>query len=129
MWDNIGGKIKTLAKVIFWVQSVLALIGVILSWFIVNWRYLNGTVIILIILGSILALAIAILIFWVCSFLLYGFGQLIESSEGTAYNTQQIIEQNNTLLRMNDATAAAATQIQRSLHQMSQDEQQRELHK
>ena len=87
MWDNIGGKIKTLAKVIFWVQSVLALIGVILSWFIVNWRYLNSTVIILIILGSILALAIAILIFWVCSFLLYGFGQLIESSEGTAYNT------------------------------------------
>lgn len=70
MFDNIGGKIKTLA-------SFLALIGIIASFvfgFVLfgsdNDMILMGVVIIVV--GSIAS--------WIGSFLLYGFGELIEKA-------------------------------------------------
>ena len=78
MFDNIGGKIKTLAKVVCWVGIVacifvgiklisagdaLALIGIITA-----------------IVGSFLC--------WINSFLLLGFGQLVENSDIIVHQSQ-----------------------------------------
>lgn len=65
MFDNIGGKIKVTAQVICWV-------GIIISVLIGLASFENGGIV-LIILGSLSS--------WVGSFVLYGFGQLIENSD------------------------------------------------
>ena len=125
MWNNIGGKIKALAKVIFWIMAVLSVIGaigmIVAGADMNSQRYRSydnpGTVFIV---AGIVMLFLGPLFAWIGSFMTYGFGQLIESSEETAFNTRKIADQNNTLLRMNDATASAATQIQRALMQAGQ---------
>ena len=71
MFDNIGGKIKALAKVLTWIEIIVFVV-----WGIV-WMSVGGNFAVLglvvAVLGSLLA--------WVSSFLLYGFGQLVENSD------------------------------------------------
>lgn len=68
MFDNIGNKIKTLASVICWIFIILfGLGGVILAFTLDKFLFL------------ILA-AVGCLLAWVGSFILYGFGQLIEDT-------------------------------------------------
>lgn len=69
MYDNIGGKIKSWAIWIFIVEAIAAIIGGIAL--IVNDNGLIGFLTIL--CGPIAA--------WVSSWLLYGFGQLVENSD------------------------------------------------
>ena len=69
MYDNIGGKIKNWAIWIFIVEAISAVIGGIVL--IVNDNALLGFL--TMILGPIAA--------WISSWLLYGFGQLVESSD------------------------------------------------
>lgn len=86
MFNNIGGKIKVLAKILCWVGivfSVIAGIGMIAAGNVVlngaspydSGTMVSGTVagIVTIIVGSLLS--------WVGSFFAYGFGQLIENTD------------------------------------------------
>lgn len=75
MYNDIGGKIKTLARVIFVVTASVAVVMAIVL--------LSGELILLglltLILGPILA--------WASSFVLYGFGELIDKTCEIAKNT------------------------------------------
>ena len=86
MFDNIGGKIKALAKIVTWVgiaASVLTGIAVMTAS-----RTMIGTYGIDVrggsVLGGILVMVLGSLGAWVSSFILYGFGDLIESAKRTA---------------------------------------------
>ena len=81
MFDNIGGKIKGLAKIICWIGIIACVItGIALisdaSKGDRYYRYTDGgevfAGILVMILGSVLS--------WVGSFVLYGFGELVENS-------------------------------------------------
>ena len=85
MFDNIGGKIKGLATFICWfgiIVSVIAGIAMISS--ATQGRYTDETLvwtgIAVAVLGSLLS--------WVGSFVLYGFGELVENSSVIAKNTE-----------------------------------------
>ena len=82
MFNNIGSKIKGLAKFIFWVMSIAAIIG----GFIVALGAISkmsdnaqsG------VLGILLGVAIAVfgvILAWLQNFLLYGFGELVDSNQ------------------------------------------------
>ncbi len=77
-FDNIGSKIKALATFLFVLLSALSIgCGIYL---IIE----DSTVwLILVILGPVLS--------WVSSFLLYGFGELIEKNQDTEYNTRELL--------------------------------------
>ena len=82
MYDNIGSKIKNLAKTLFIIEAILG--------------FLAGIIILAadddefnIIVGLILMIAVP-LISWISSWLLYGFGELIEKTCEVAYNTNSI---------------------------------------
>lgn len=92
MYDNIGGKIKGLAKASFIVVAIAAVI--------------TGIVLMVadedLILYGLLVLIVGPIIAWVSSWLLYGFGQLIENSDIIAeeYNRknekhEKVVEKNN----------------------------------
>ena len=71
MYGNIAGKIKTLAQVVAW----LGIIGSVVSWLVLVARDED-----LLAAGLIIAV-IGSLISWVSSFVLYGYGQLIENTD------------------------------------------------
>ncbi len=80
MFENIGGKIKALAKVLCWVGIIASVISgiVMISNGSRSYGYYNsgaGAVagIITIIVGSLAS--------WIGSFFTYGFGQLIENTD------------------------------------------------
>ena len=86
-YHNIGKKIKTLAMVGFIVETILfALYGVLI---VAENRDFILTGLLVIILGPIFA--------WISSWLVYGFGQLIENSDMIAENLDTI-----TLLKKED---------------------------
>ncbi len=74
MFDNIGGKIKALAKVVCWCGIIASTICAIAAWS-QNSRYQNNTI------NGIIILVVGCLISWIGSFYTYGFGQLIENSD------------------------------------------------
>ena len=77
MFDNIGEKIKTFAKVVCWIGIIVSFIfGVLL----VNSSGLIG--ILTIVVGSLAS--------WIGSFSLYGFGELIEKATEIAENTRPV---------------------------------------
>lgn len=86
MFTNPGGKIKSYAKVIFWIGVVLSVIvGVITigtSFVTAAYGYGNsaGTIFGGIIEGIIIC-AIGILISWISVLTLYGFGVMVENSD------------------------------------------------
>ena len=78
MYDNIGGKIKGLAKAVFIVEATAALItGIALV-------AIDEDLILFGLLTLILGPAVA----WVSSWLLYGFGELIDRVCEIAQNTR-----------------------------------------
>ena len=71
MFDNIGKKIKILAKVVCWLGITASGITAIRIWGKSNWfqnTFLNGLTVL--VLGCLAA--------WAGSFLMYGFGELLE---------------------------------------------------
>jgi hypothetical protein len=77
MFDNIGGKIKTLAKIICWLGIIISVIsGMVLIG-------ISGLV-------SVLTIIAGSLTSWIGSFSLYGFGELIEKTTEIAENTRYI---------------------------------------
>ena len=91
-YENIGNKIKGLAQMAFVVEAIAAVItGIALM---ASDEYL--------ILSGLLVLIAGPIIAWVSSWLLYGFGQLIENSDIIAeeYNRknekhEKVVEKNN----------------------------------
>ena len=77
MYDNIGKKIKGLATVIFILEALAALISGIAFMAIDDYMIWLGVLIIII--GPVFA--------WISSWLLYGFGELIDKTADIARNT------------------------------------------
>ena len=91
MFDNIGQKIKTLAKVICWIGIVTSVIGAIVLFAVAgsgsgyNRDIFSGiykiTAVAILILGPLAS--------WVSSFVHYGFGELIDvNKEITVVSTE-----------------------------------------
>lgn len=79
MFDNIGGKIKILAKVLCWVGIIGFVLSAIYVWVTIG-RYGVGLGFALFIIGPLVS--------WISSFLLYGFGELIETNCEIAHYVQ-----------------------------------------
>ena len=73
MFDNIGGKIKALAKVLCWIGIVLFVISGIVT---MLQEQSDQAV-----LAGILTIIVGCLLSWIGSFFAYGFGQLIENTD------------------------------------------------
>ena len=76
-YDNIGGKIKGLAKAAFIVEAIAAVLSGIVMFIEDDDMFLLAVLVAVV--GPIVA--------WVGSWLLYGFGQLIENSDTLVKNT------------------------------------------
>ncbi|WP_294362340.1 SHOCT domain-containing protein [uncultured Clostridium sp.] len=88
MFENIGGKIKTLAKVLCWVGIILSvLIAMIL--FIEAKEGSYKTEDLYMKLGCIY-LIFGPLVSWVSSFFIYGFGELIDRTTEISLNTRHL---------------------------------------
>lgn len=86
MYDNIGSKIKVLAKVLFILEAI-GVVGWGLS--IIGDSFFAGIMTIL--LGGVVA--------WISTWLLYGFGELIEKVTEIEVNTRNKNESNMNLLK------------------------------
>ena len=84
MFSDVGGKIKTIAKIIFVLQIILpTIIGVSIIHASVD------------LIGLFLGIALLFggpLIVWLDTILLYGFGELIENCWKSAVNTRDILD-------------------------------------
>ncbi len=76
MFENIGAKIKSLAKVIFWVVTCGMLIGAF-----VLADYTEGS--------SLIFAVIGVLVAWISSWFLYGFGEIIDKLCDIERNTRK----------------------------------------
>lgn len=85
MYNNIGGKIKVLAKSAFIVETIASVIAGIV--FLFDYET--------VVLGLIIIIA-GPLVAWVSSWLLYGFGELIDKVTEIACNTRGYTTQQNT---------------------------------
>ena len=74
MFDDIGGKIKTLAEVVCGLGIAASVIGAIILW-VQNSAYTPT------IFAGVLVLVLGCLGSWIGSFFVYGFGQLIENTD------------------------------------------------
>ena len=85
MFDNIGGKIKSLAKVVCWICIILFIImGIIMC--LAGPSYIIYGVLVAV-LGSLAS--------WIGSFVLYGFGELIDNSAKIEENTRKLLSEGN----------------------------------
>ena len=92
-YDNIGGKIKGWAKWIFAIEAIAAVIAGIVIMVENEGAILVGLLVI--IFGPIVA--------WVSSWLLYGFGQLIENSDIIAEEHKRVNEKHEKVVAKNNA--------------------------
>ena len=76
MFDNIGGKIKMLAKVLCWI----GIIGSVITGFSLMAFLSRGIGFLGVLLGLLVA-GVGCLFAWIGSFFTYGFGQLIENTD------------------------------------------------
>lgn len=86
MFSNIGRKIKITAKVLCWIGIIISVVsglGMIAAGFSGLWT-LTGSVVT--ILGGIGTALLGSLLSWVGSFLMVGFGELVENSAIIAAN-------------------------------------------
>ena len=73
MFNNIGGKIKALAKVLCWIGIVCSVISGIAM--MLSQQTDQG------VLAGIVTIIVGCLVSWIGSFFAYGFGQLIENTD------------------------------------------------
>ena len=83
MFNNIGLKIKGFAKFLFWIGVIFTILGaiVIIISGVRNSSYNSSSETLVYILGGILVIPFGIVISWLETFLLYGFGELIDSNQ------------------------------------------------
>lgn len=82
MYEGIGGKIKSFAKVVFIIEALGAIITGLILMFTDDDLALYG--LITFILGPIAA--------WVSTWLLYAFGELVEKTADNEQNTSEILK-------------------------------------
>ncbi|MBQ7309265.1 MAG: hypothetical protein IJW87_03720 [Clostridia bacterium] len=83
MFDNIGSKIKNLTKICCWIMIVIGVAGgLVLLIMGADWG--DGLMIGL----GLAAMIVLPLLAWIGSFLMYGFGELVENSQIIAGNTR-----------------------------------------
>ena len=83
MFNNVGGKLKAIAKVIFWIFVVIfAISGIVLF---ANMVRQNGG---LAFLSAVLTIGLGVLTAWLSSIGLYAFGELVENTSIIAENTK-----------------------------------------
>lgn len=91
MFDNIGSKIKTLAKILCVVEFILCLLA---AFFLFQLSSKFGSAGGSLRLYGFVVLIFGPLIFWVGNFILYGFGELVDNSaiiaRQTANNNQSL---------------------------------------
>ena len=86
MFNDIGGKIKTLATVTCWIGIIGSVIyGIVLT---IEADPLAG----------IGLMVIGALISWISCFVLYGYGELIDNTDATQYDTREMIAKLNMYL-------------------------------
>ena len=82
MFENIGSKIKGLAKLLFWITVTGAVIG---GLGVIIYGALNvnneSNESIAAIMGGVGIIVIGIIVAWLQNFLLYGYGELIDSNQ------------------------------------------------
>lgn len=79
MFDNIGSKIKSLAKIVCWVGIIITVIAGIVM--LASGGDVSSPIgLVLVIAGPIIS--------WISSFFVYGFGELIEKTSEIAENTK-----------------------------------------
>lgn len=100
MFDNIGGKIKTLAAVTCGLGIIASIIGAIALW--MQDSSYNPTA-----FTGILVLVLGSLASWIGSFFTYGFGTLIENSEALHADNLRIQE----LLKTQQGESADSTPV------------------
>lgn len=92
MFSNIGNKIKTLATIVFWFGDIFSCIAfLVLFYFGYTTKDYNPFGVKLILIG-IGVLIVGIFCTCVVSFLLYGFGELIEKTSNIEYKLDSVIE-------------------------------------
>lgn len=75
MYENIGGKIKTLAKVICWIGIIACVVGgIVLCCIGADDSYYGGWILVL---SGVALMLLGPFFSWVGSFMLYGYGDLI----------------------------------------------------
>ncbi len=87
MFDNIGGKIKTLTKVIFAIMVTCSIILNVIGGVVLGKAFRGIIPGILLFLLVIISIGLGVLFSWIFCFFMYGFGELIESQTSTAENT------------------------------------------
>lgn len=90
MFTNIGGKIQVLGKVLCWIGIAVCILSGIL--FIAGGsavsEYYNASNVSSVVTG-ILVMVIGSLVSWVSSFMMIGFGKIVECAEQIATNTKK----------------------------------------
>ena len=84
MFDNIGRKLKTLAKVFCWIGIIGSLIGAIPIWVsgsqASRYRYSSSSTLSIAFIG-LLVLVFGCLLSWIASWALYAFGEMVEDTD------------------------------------------------
>ena len=85
MFNNIGHKIQVLAKVLCWIGIICWVItGLVLMAGGEFVRANSGAGVV----AGIMTIIVGVLVSWIGSFLLYGFGQLVEDTHAIRANTE-----------------------------------------
>ena len=84
MFSNIGRKIKLTAKITCWISMVASFIGGS-AWFIYNCVEGEDELI----LVSLMVSIVSPFLCWIGSFVMYGFGELIDKTTEIAENTKK----------------------------------------
>lgn len=95
MWNDIGGKIKTLAKVVYYLGYLLTIIIIILGFYVSINNVFRLTTDEALFVSYIIFFIIAIGIYIfvrIISMFLYGYGELIQNTEKQTNLQNQILE-------------------------------------
>lgn len=95
MYRNIGGKIKTLVKIVTIIELII-ISAFTLVFFILGLADDAGTAFLILLLGAII-----FFIVWISSWMAYAFGELVESNEKTkeiSIETHEIMKKVSTVL-------------------------------
>ena len=107
MYDNIGGKIKTLAMVQCFIGAVISIIiGFVL---IMEKAALLG----------LLVMVMGVVCSWILSFLIYGFGELVENTAQIARNTRPTVKGTNVPIN-SDQRAPLESYLSTAIDNLSQ---------
>ena len=95
MFDNVGSKLKTLAKVLFTIEIIIIVIAFIVT--LLTFLYkniypysLSDFEYFIKIVNMVKPYAIAVVVSLVSSWFLYAFGELVEKTSATEANTRNI---------------------------------------